>query len=184
MRRSGTRRRSGRRRAPWRSATGSSTLSCRGNARIWASPGIDGPGVRSTGIRSPYQVRARGRRDLSLSETLSGWRLTENRAMQLFNEGSFEEQERMCGDDTVEAGHTGARLAHERAGDQALRLGASVRGAASSRRFLLLNGRLGMQPMLTGFFLPVLVGNIIGGTALFALIAYAQGRRYRINVPQ
>src|ERR1700733_6250035 len=27
---------------------------------------------------------------LSLSETLSGWRLTENRAMLLFNEGSFQ----------------------------------------------------------------------------------------------
>ena len=30
------------------------------------------------------------RRNLSLSETLSGWRLTENRAMLLFNEGSFQ----------------------------------------------------------------------------------------------
>jgi hypothetical protein len=28
--------------------------------------------------------------NLSLSETLSGWRLTENRAMLLFNEGSFQ----------------------------------------------------------------------------------------------
>jgi transposase len=28
-------------------------------------------------------------KDLSLSETLCGWRLTENRAMLLFNEGSF-----------------------------------------------------------------------------------------------
>jgi hypothetical protein len=27
---------------------------------------------------------------LSLSETLSGWRLTENRAMLLFNDGSFQ----------------------------------------------------------------------------------------------
>jgi hypothetical protein len=27
---------------------------------------------------------------VSLSETLSGWRLTENRAMLLFNEGSFQ----------------------------------------------------------------------------------------------
>jgi hypothetical protein len=28
--------------------------------------------------------------NLSLSETSSGWRLTENRAMLLFNEGSFQ----------------------------------------------------------------------------------------------
>jgi formate/nitrite transporter FocA (FNT family) len=40
--------------------------------------------------------------------------------------------------------------------------------------FLLLNGHLGIQPMVIDFFIPVLVGNIIGGTALFALIAYAQ----------
>jgi formate/nitrite transporter FocA (FNT family) len=40
--------------------------------------------------------------------------------------------------------------------------------------FLVLNGHLGVQPMVTDFFIPVLIGNIIGGTALFALIAYAQ----------
>jgi formate/nitrite transporter FocA (FNT family) len=40
--------------------------------------------------------------------------------------------------------------------------------------FLVLNGYLGFLPMVTDFFVPVLVGNIIGGTALFALIAYAQ----------
>jgi formate-nitrite transporter family protein len=40
--------------------------------------------------------------------------------------------------------------------------------------FLVLNGHLGVLPMVTGFFVPVLIGNIIGGTALFALIAYAQ----------
>ena len=40
--------------------------------------------------------------------------------------------------------------------------------------FLVLNGHLGVQPMVIDFFIPVLVGNIIGGTALFALIAYAQ----------
>jgi formate-nitrite transporter family protein len=28
--------------------------------------------------------------------------------------------------------------------------------------------------MLVDFFIPVLIGNIIGGTILFALIAYAQ----------
>jgi len=40
--------------------------------------------------------------------------------------------------------------------------------------FLVLNWHLGVQPMITDFFVPVLTGNIIGGTALFALIAYAQ----------
>jgi formate/nitrite transporter FocA (FNT family) len=40
--------------------------------------------------------------------------------------------------------------------------------------FLVLNGQLGVLPMVTGFFVPVLIGNVIGGTALFALIAYAQ----------
>jgi formate-nitrite transporter family protein len=39
---------------------------------------------------------------------------------------------------------------------------------------LLLNGELSWLPMLTGFLLPVLAGNVVGGTALFALIAYAQ----------
>jgi formate-nitrite transporter family protein len=47
--------------------------------------------------------------------------------------------------------------------------------AGSVEAFLLvLNGHLGVQPMVTDFFVPVLIGNIIGGTALFALIAYAQ----------
>ena len=40
--------------------------------------------------------------------------------------------------------------------------------------FLVLNGQLGVLLMATEFFIPVLLGNIIGGTALFALIAYAQ----------
>ena len=39
---------------------------------------------------------------------------------------------------------------------------------------LLLNGELYWLTMLTGFILPVLAGNIVGGTALFAMIAYAQ----------
>ena len=42
---------------------------------------------------------------------------------------------------------------------------------------LVLNGQMGVAPMLADFFAPVLVGNIIGGTALFALIAYAQVMR-------
>ncbi len=39
---------------------------------------------------------------------------------------------------------------------------------------LVLNGQLGLLSMVTGFFIPVLIGNVIGGTALFALIAHAQ----------
>ena len=38
----------------------------------------------------------------------------------------------------------------------------------------MLNGDLNWLAMLTDFFAPALIGNIIGGTALFALIAYAQ----------
>ncbi len=39
---------------------------------------------------------------------------------------------------------------------------------------LLLSGGLGFWDMIADFFLPVLIGNIVGGTALFALLAYAQ----------
>jgi len=39
---------------------------------------------------------------------------------------------------------------------------------------LLLHGELGLASLLGGFTLPVLLGNIIGGTVLFALISYAQ----------
>ena len=47
--------------------------------------------------------------------------------------------------------------------------------AGSVEAFLLVaNGELGPWSMLGGFTLPVLVGNIVGGTALFALISYAQ----------
>ena len=47
--------------------------------------------------------------------------------------------------------------------------------AGSIEAFMLvLNGQMGVWPMLADFFAPVLTGNIIGGTALFALIAYAQ----------
>ena len=47
--------------------------------------------------------------------------------------------------------------------------------AGSMEAFMLaLNGGLGFWAMLGDFFLPVLIGNVIGGTALFALLAYAQ----------
>jgi formate/nitrite transporter FocA (FNT family) len=39
---------------------------------------------------------------------------------------------------------------------------------------LVLDGRLAVAPLLIGFAGPVLAGNIIGGTLLFALISYAQ----------
>jgi formate/nitrite transporter FocA (FNT family) len=50
--------------------------------------------------------------------------------------------------------------------------------AGSVESFLLVaNGELGVAQMLGGFTLPVLVGNIVGGTALFALLSYAQVMR-------
>jgi formate/nitrite transporter FocA (FNT family) len=47
--------------------------------------------------------------------------------------------------------------------------------AGSVESFMLVvNGRLGAGEMLWGFTVPVLAGNIVGGTALFALLSYAQ----------
>ena len=40
--------------------------------------------------------------------------------------------------------------------------------------FLALNGAAGWGFVVGGFLIPVLIGNIIGGTALFGLIAYGQ----------
>ena len=42
---------------------------------------------------------------------------------------------------------------------------------------LLLSGDLGPTAALSGFAVPALLGNIIGGSALFALMAYAQVRQ-------
>ena len=39
---------------------------------------------------------------------------------------------------------------------------------------LVLTGATSWQAMTTGFAAPVLIGNMVGGTALFALLAYAQ----------
>jgi formate/nitrite transporter FocA (FNT family) len=39
---------------------------------------------------------------------------------------------------------------------------------------LVVNGELGVGAMLGGFALPVLLGNIVGGTVLFAMLSYAQ----------
>jgi formate/nitrite transporter FocA (FNT family) len=47
--------------------------------------------------------------------------------------------------------------------------------AGSVEAFMLVfDGAVGWGAMLAQFWLPALVGNAIGGTALFALIAYAQ----------
>jgi formate/nitrite transporter FocA (FNT family) len=47
--------------------------------------------------------------------------------------------------------------------------------AGSFETFLLIaNGRLDVLTMLGGFMVPTLLGNIVGGSALFALISYAQ----------
>jgi len=39
---------------------------------------------------------------------------------------------------------------------------------------LLVNGEIGLGTMLAHFTIPVLIGNVVGGTALFAMLAYAQ----------
>lgn len=50
--------------------------------------------------------------------------------------------------------------------------------AGSMEAFLLLVGdKLGPGDLLIGFILPVPFGNVVGGTALFALISYAQVMR-------
>ncbi len=43
--------------------------------------------------------------------------------------------------------------------------------------FLMVQGQLGVGPAMLDFFLPVLAGNILGGTAIFALLAFGQVRR-------
>ena len=39
---------------------------------------------------------------------------------------------------------------------------------------LLLAGQTGIVQVMWGFMVPALIGNVIGGTVLFALISYAQ----------
>jgi formate/nitrite transporter FocA (FNT family) len=39
---------------------------------------------------------------------------------------------------------------------------------------LVLSGHLGVSTLMTTFAIPVLLGNVVGGTALFALLSYAQ----------
>jgi formate/nitrite transporter FocA (FNT family) len=51
--------------------------------------------------------------------------------------------------------------------------GAKVPDSGLPIFLLVLNGDMTWWGMASGFFAPVLIGNVIGGTALFALIAYA-----------
>ena len=47
--------------------------------------------------------------------------------------------------------------------------------AGSVEAFLLVaNGQLGLGHMMVSFVVPVLLGNIVGGTVLFTLISHAQ----------
>ncbi len=47
--------------------------------------------------------------------------------------------------------------------------------AGSVEAFMLVvNGELGLGTMLGSFTVPVLIGNVVGGTVLFALLSYAQ----------
>ncbi|SHE47899.1 Formate/nitrite transporter FocA, FNT family [Litoreibacter ascidiaceicola] len=41
---------------------------------------------------------------------------------------------------------------------------------------LMVTGQLALWPALSGFFIPVLAGNVVGGTVIFALITYGQVR--------
>ncbi|MDE9450495.1 formate/nitrite transporter family protein [Aliiroseovarius sp. Z3] len=43
--------------------------------------------------------------------------------------------------------------------------------------YLMVTGGLGLQQAVFGFFLPVLAGNVVGGTAIFAMLAWGQVRR-------
>jgi formate-nitrite transporter family protein len=50
--------------------------------------------------------------------------------------------------------------------------------AGSVEAFMLLaNGQLGLWHVIYAFMIPVLIGNIIGGTVLFAVLSYAQVMR-------
>ena len=40
--------------------------------------------------------------------------------------------------------------------------------------YLVVTGHLGLEGAVLGFFLPVLAGNVIGGTAIFTLMAWGQ----------
>jgi formate-nitrite transporter family protein len=52
-----------------------------------------------------------------------------------------------------------------------------VVAGATEANFLLLVGEVNLSRAFFHFLLPVLAGNVVGGTAVFALLAYAQVRR-------
>ena len=55
---------------------------------------------------------------------------------------------------------------------------AGVELAGSAEAFLLLfAGQAGLAQVLGGIILPALIGNIIGGTGLFAVLVHAQVRQ-------
>ena len=47
--------------------------------------------------------------------------------------------------------------------------------------FLMVQGLLPLDEALFGFFLPVLAGNILGGTVIFSLLAFGQVRRELVD---
>ena len=49
----------------------------------------------------------------------------------------------------------------------------------STQFFQLVTGNLAWHPAIFSFFLPVLAGNVIGGTAIFTMLVYGQTRRDR-----
>jgi len=57
-----------------------------------------------------------------------------------------------------------------------------VAGAVEAN-FLMFIGEIGVDTAVFGFLLPTLAGNIVGGSALFALLSYAQVRREMHKVP-
>lgn len=54
---------------------------------------------------------------------------------------------------------------------------AHVIAGAVEMAALVVSGGLGIGSALIDFMLPALIGNVIGGTVLFTLIAYGQIRR-------
>lgn len=49
--------------------------------------------------------------------------------------------------------------------------------------YLLVQGMMSPYPAVFGFFLPVLAGHILGGTAIFALLAFGQVSSEFKNTP-
>jgi formate/nitrite transporter FocA (FNT family) len=52
-----------------------------------------------------------------------------------------------------------------------------VVGGAAEAFLLVFDGQIGLAHAVNAIILPALVGNVIGGTGLFALLAHAQVRQ-------